>query len=94
MESFIKLTPRLEKFQDISGHQTRGYIVKVVKTVSFSGLRGTLPAMLMKIGKALNCTRSDRRISTAVKVENLRRVKRGLFRIEKKVQSGEKSEAM
>jgi len=34
-ESFIKLTPHLEKFQDISGHQTRGYIVKVVKTVSY-----------------------------------------------------------
>jgi len=34
-EAFVKISRHLDKFDDVSGHRTRGYIVKTVKTISY-----------------------------------------------------------
>ena len=34
-EAFVKINRHLEKLQDISCHQTRGYIVSIVRTISY-----------------------------------------------------------
>ncbi|MCL2373043.1 MAG: sigma-70 family RNA polymerase sigma factor [Defluviitaleaceae bacterium] len=38
-ESFIKIIKHMEKFEDISSNQTKGYIVKIVRTTSIDLLR-------------------------------------------------------
>ncbi|MCL2224818.1 MAG: sigma-70 family RNA polymerase sigma factor [Defluviitaleaceae bacterium] len=38
-ESFVKMTKHLKKFHDISCHQTKSYIVSIVKTTSYDMCR-------------------------------------------------------